>query len=153
MKKFLLRSNRKSQKSGVFTRECMRQTKTRVHNEPSFFFYFLAKSLEISRFRDKHNGLVLPCFRGWTSPFFVLDHMFDHLRRFWAYFWLNFDSFKAVIASCEYRLFLYKEEDEELWNSSSSFLKAKSIYISTFSQWDMLYTGSLSEKLFLKVRE
>ena len=40
------------------------QTKTRVHNEPSFFFYFLAKSLEISRFRDKHNGLILPCFEG-----------------------------------------------------------------------------------------
>ena len=40
------------------------QTKTRVHNEPSFFFYFLAKSLEISRFRDIYNGLVLPCFEG-----------------------------------------------------------------------------------------
>ena len=40
------------------------QTKTRVHNEPSFFFYFLAKSLEISRFRTIINGLVLPCFEG-----------------------------------------------------------------------------------------
>ena len=40
------------------------QTKTRVHNEPSFFFYFLANPREISRFRDKHNGLVLPCFEG-----------------------------------------------------------------------------------------
>ena len=26
------------------------QTKTRVHNEPSFFFYFLANPREISRF-------------------------------------------------------------------------------------------------------
>ena len=40
------------------------QTKTRVHNEPSFFFYFLSISLEISRFHDNHNGLVLPCFEG-----------------------------------------------------------------------------------------
>ena len=40
------------------------QTKTRVHNEPSFFFYFLANPREISRFRNKHNELVLPCFRG-----------------------------------------------------------------------------------------
>ena len=40
------------------------QTKTRVHNEPSFFFYFLAKSLEISRFRNIINGLVLPYFEG-----------------------------------------------------------------------------------------
>ena len=36
------------------------QTKTRVHNKPSFFFYFIAKSLEISRFRNIINGLVLP---------------------------------------------------------------------------------------------
>ena len=38
------------------------QTKTRVHNEPSFFFCFLAKSLKISRFRNKNDGLVLPRF-------------------------------------------------------------------------------------------
>ena len=40
------------------------QTSSEVHNEPSFFFYFIAKSLEISRFRDKYNGLVLPYFQG-----------------------------------------------------------------------------------------
>ena len=40
------------------------QTSSEVHNEPPIFFYFLAKSLEISRFRDIINGLVLPCFRG-----------------------------------------------------------------------------------------
>ena len=40
------------------------QTKTRVHNEPSFFFYFLAKSLEISRFRNIKNRLVLPFLEG-----------------------------------------------------------------------------------------
>ena len=40
------------------------QTSSEVHNEPPIFFYFLAKSLEISRFRDKHNGLVLPYFEG-----------------------------------------------------------------------------------------
>ena len=40
------------------------QTKIGGSIEPPIFFYFLAKSLEISRFRDKHNGLVLPCFEG-----------------------------------------------------------------------------------------
>ena len=40
------------------------QTKTRVHNEPSFFFCFLANPREISHFRDKYNGLVRPCFEG-----------------------------------------------------------------------------------------
>ena len=40
------------------------QTKMRVHNEPSFFFYFLANPREISRFRNIINGLVLPCFEG-----------------------------------------------------------------------------------------
>ena len=40
------------------------QTKTRVHNEPSFFFYFLSNPREISRFRNLKNGLVLPCFEG-----------------------------------------------------------------------------------------
>lgn len=32
--------------------------------EPPFFFYFLAKSLKISRFRDIINGLVLLLFKG-----------------------------------------------------------------------------------------
>ena len=40
------------------------QTKIGGSTEPPIFFYFLAKSLEISRFRDKYNGLVLPCFEG-----------------------------------------------------------------------------------------
>jgi hypothetical protein len=32
--------------------------------EPPIFFYFLTNPRKISRFRDIHNGLVLPCFRG-----------------------------------------------------------------------------------------
>ena len=40
------------------------QTKIGGSTEPPIFFYYLAKSLEISRFRNKHNGLVLPCFEG-----------------------------------------------------------------------------------------
>ena len=40
------------------------QTKIGGSTEPPIFFYFLAKSLEISRFRNKHNGLVLPYFEG-----------------------------------------------------------------------------------------
>ena len=40
------------------------QTKIGGSIEPPIFFCFLAKSLEFSRFRDIHNGLVLPCFRG-----------------------------------------------------------------------------------------
>ena len=40
------------------------QTSSEVHNEPPIFFYFLANSREFSRFRDKHNGLVLPYFEG-----------------------------------------------------------------------------------------
>ena len=40
------------------------QTKIGGSIEPPIFFYFLAKSLEISRFRNKHNGIVLPYFEG-----------------------------------------------------------------------------------------
>ena len=40
------------------------QTKIGGSTEPPIFFYFLAKSLDISRFLSKHNGLVLPCFEG-----------------------------------------------------------------------------------------
>ena len=40
------------------------QTKIGGSTEPPIFFYFLANSLEISRFRDIKNGLVLPCFEG-----------------------------------------------------------------------------------------
>ena len=65
------------------------QTKIGGSIEPPIFFYFLAKSLEISRFRNIINGLVLPYFEGWTSPFFALDHMFDHLRKFFAKFRLQ----------------------------------------------------------------
>ena len=39
------------------------QTKIGGSIEPPIFFYYLAKSLEISRFRDIHNGLVLPISR------------------------------------------------------------------------------------------
>ena len=63
------------------------QTKIGGSTEPPIFFYFLAKSLEISCFRDIINGLVLPCFEGGTSPFFAFDHMFDHLRRFFPCLW------------------------------------------------------------------
>ena len=61
-------------------------TKIGGSTEPPIFFYFLANPREISRFRDIHNGLVFPCFEGWTSPFFALDHMFDHLASFSPYF-------------------------------------------------------------------
>ena len=54
------------------------QTKTRVHNEPSFFFYFLAKSLEISCFRDIDYRHILPCLSGRMYLFFVNDDMLDH---------------------------------------------------------------------------
>ena len=40
------------------------QTKIGGSTEPPIFFYFLSKSLEISRFRNKHNGLVLPFLEG-----------------------------------------------------------------------------------------
>ena len=40
------------------------QTKIGGSIEPPIFFYFLAKSLDISRFRNKHNGLALPYFEG-----------------------------------------------------------------------------------------
>ena len=40
------------------------QTKIGGSTEPPIFFYFLAKSLEILRFRNIINGLVLPHFRG-----------------------------------------------------------------------------------------
>ena len=40
------------------------QTKIGGSTESPIFFYFLSISLEISRFRDIHNGLVLLCFEG-----------------------------------------------------------------------------------------
>ena len=39
------------------------QTKIGGSTEPPIFFYFLDKSLEISRFLDMTNGLVLPFFK------------------------------------------------------------------------------------------
>ena len=54
------------------------QTKTRVHNEPSFFFCFLAKSLEISHFRDNDYRHILPCLPGGMCLFFGNDDMLDH---------------------------------------------------------------------------
>ena len=54
------------------------QTKTRVHNEPSFFFYFLSKSLEISRFRDIDYRHILPCLSGRMCLLFGNDDMLDH---------------------------------------------------------------------------
>ena len=40
------------------------QTKIGGSVEPPIFFYFLSNPREISRFRDIHNGLVLPCLEG-----------------------------------------------------------------------------------------
>ena len=40
------------------------QTKIGGSTEPPIFFYFLANPREISRFRNKYNRLVLPCFEG-----------------------------------------------------------------------------------------
>ena len=44
-------------------KSCHSDQKSGVVRFP-IFLYFLVKSLEISCFRDKHNGLVLPCFEG-----------------------------------------------------------------------------------------
>ena len=54
------------------------QTKTRVHNEPSFFFYFLANSLEISRFCDIDYRNILPFLSGRLCLFLGNDDMLDH---------------------------------------------------------------------------
>ena len=40
------------------------QTKIGGSIEPPIFFYFLANSREISRFRNITNGLVIPCSEG-----------------------------------------------------------------------------------------
>ena len=55
------------------------QTKTRVHNEPSFFFYFLANPREISRFRDNDYRHILPCLMGRMCLFLGNDDMLDHI--------------------------------------------------------------------------
>ena len=54
------------------------QTKTRVHNEPSFFFYFLANPREISRFRDNDYRHILPFLSGRMCLFYCNDDMLDH---------------------------------------------------------------------------
>ena len=64
--------------------------------EPPIFFYFLAKSLEILRFRDNDHRHILPCLPGRMCLFFRYDHMFDHLWRFLAYFWMFFENIKAL---------------------------------------------------------
>jgi len=53
------------------------QTKTRVHNEPSFFFCFLAKSLEISRFHVYKvlTAIFIPAKNRRNSRH---DHIRDH---------------------------------------------------------------------------
>ena len=40
------------------------QTKIGGSAEPPISFCFLEKSLKFSYFRNNHNGLVLPCFKG-----------------------------------------------------------------------------------------
>ena len=48
------------------------QTKIGGSIEPPIFFYFLANTREISRFRNIKNGPVLPFFRGLNKPIFRL---------------------------------------------------------------------------------
>ena len=50
--------------SRLFNIGCIIEIKIGGSTEPPIFFYFLANTREISRFRNKHNGLVLPCFEG-----------------------------------------------------------------------------------------
>ena len=54
------------------------QTKIGGSIEPPIFFYFLAKSLEISRFRDNDYRHILPFLSGRMCLFFRYDHMLDH---------------------------------------------------------------------------
>ena len=54
------------------------QTKIGGSIEPPIFFYFLAKSLEISRFRDNDYRHILPCLPGRMCLFFGNDDMLDH---------------------------------------------------------------------------
>ena len=105
------------------------QTKTRVHNEPSFFFCFLANPREISRFRNITNGLVIPCSEGWTSPFFTFDHMFDHLGRFLHYFLLYCIDFRFYVL---YQFFKYFVCFKKLFHIVSIIIKRP---ISWFFVW------------------
>ena len=54
------------------------QTKIGGSIEPPIFFYFLAKSLEISRFRDNDYRHILPCLPGRVCLLFGNDDMLDH---------------------------------------------------------------------------
>ena len=54
------------------------QTKIGGSTEPPIFFYFLAKSLEISRFRDNKYRHILPFLSGRMCLLFRYDHMLDH---------------------------------------------------------------------------
>ena len=54
------------------------QTKIGGSTEPPIFFYFLAKSLEISRFCDIDYRHILPCLSGRMCLFFGNDDMLDH---------------------------------------------------------------------------
>ena len=54
------------------------QTKIGGSTEPPIFFYFLAKSLEISRFRNNDYRHILPCLPGRMCLFLGNDDMLDH---------------------------------------------------------------------------
>ena len=54
------------------------QTKIGGSIEPPIFFYFLAKSLEISRFRDNDYRHILPFLSGRMCLLFRYDHKLDH---------------------------------------------------------------------------
>ena len=81
------------------------QTKIGGSTEPPIFFYFLAKSLEISRFRDNDYRHLLPFLLGRMCLFFRNDDMLDHTCWFLGWFRAFFGILKAVPASRDYRLF------------------------------------------------
>ena len=54
------------------------QTKIGGSIEPPIFFYFLAKSLEISRFRIIYYRHILPFLSGRMCLFLGNDDMLDH---------------------------------------------------------------------------
>ena len=81
------------------------QTKIGGSIEPPIFFYFLAKSLEISRFRDNDYRHILPCLPGRMCLFFRNDDMLDHRCLFEGQIRTVLDMFKAAIANCDCRFF------------------------------------------------
>ena len=54
------------------------QTKIGGSIEPPIFFYFLAKPLKISCFRDNDYRHIFPCLPGRMCLFFGNDDMLDH---------------------------------------------------------------------------